>query len=375
MIIGQFCDVYPPQTDGVGMVVKSYSEELTKMQHCCYYISPNTPDCTDIQDFPTYGYMSIKLAGSIYRAGVPLLDIPFRKKVRQINFDIIHAHSPFSAGRAAMRIAKKKKIPLVGTFHSKYYDDFYIRTHSKLLSKTGVKYVLEFYNACDEVWAVNNATGQVLRDYGFKGQINIMPNGTNPWYPTKADIKLASENFDLNEKNVFLFVGQHDWKKNIKHIVEAINIYSKTCSDYKMVFAGKGPNEDHIKALVNELGLKDKVIFTGHIMERNLLMSLYARADLLVFPSLYDNAPMVVREAAAAGTPSILIKNSCASEGITHDFNGFLCEDNPKSIADCIIAALPKSKLVGTNAQKTIPVPWNTIIKDVYNRYENLINK
>ena len=35
MIIGEFCDVYPPELDGVGMVMKSYVEELTRMGDEC----------------------------------------------------------------------------------------------------------------------------------------------------------------------------------------------------------------------------------------------------------------------------------------------------------------------------------------------------
>ena len=40
-------------------------------------------------------------------------------------FDLVHAHAPFLAGRAARSVARKKGIPLVATFHSKYYDDVY----------------------------------------------------------------------------------------------------------------------------------------------------------------------------------------------------------------------------------------------------------
>ncbi len=61
-------------------------------------------------------------------------------------------------------------------------------------------------------------------------------------------------------------------------------------------------------ALSASLGLNDMVIYTGHVTDTNLLDGLYTRADLLVFPSLYDNAPMVVREAAALGTPSLLAR-------------------------------------------------------------------
>jgi 1,2-diacylglycerol 3-alpha-glucosyltransferase len=375
MIIGEFCDVFPPETDGVGMVVKSYAEELTRMKHCCYYVSPKIPNYNAVQSFPTFQYFSIGLNGSTYRAGIPQLDIPFRNKIKKVDFDIIHAHSPFSAGREAMRIAKKKSIPLVGTFHTKYYDDFYKATHSKLISKTCVKYVLDFYNSCDEVWAVSNSTADVLREYGFKKDIKIMPNGTNLWYPTEEDIKKVSEKYGLDDEHVFLFVGQQNWKKNIRNIIKAIKVFSKNNKDFKMVFAGKGPDEDEIKELVKTLCLQKKVIFTGHIMDRNLLMSLYARADLLVFPSPYDNAPMVVRESAAAGTPSILLKDSCSAEGITHGYNGFLCENTPKSIANCIAEALPSAKQVGEKARQTIPLPWSSVMENAFSRYRELVAK
>ena len=374
MIIGQFCDVFPPETDGVGMVVKNYTEELNRTQHCCYYISPNSPH-TSPQAFPSFHYMSVKLAGGVYRAGLPVLDIPFRYKIKKTHFDIIHAHSPFIAGREAIRVSKQRNIPLIGTFHSKYYDDFYIKTHSRLLSKTGLRFVLDFYNTCDEVWAVNNATADVLRDYGYKKDIIIMPNGTNLWYPTDEEKKSASERFNLKEGTILLFVGQHNWKKNIRHIVEAVKIYASSSADFKIVFAGQGPDEDDIKELVAELGLSEKFLFTGQISDRSLLMSLYARADLLVFPSLYDNAPMVVREAAAAGTPSVLIKGSCSSEGITHEYNGFLCEDSPISIAECISRAIPLIGEVGSNARSTIPIPWSIIMTAVLARYNELIQK
>lgn len=43
-------------------------------------------------------------------------------------------------------------------------------------------------------------------------------------------------------------------------------------------------------------------------MEREILKRYYVAADLFLFPSLYDNAPLVIREAAALGTPSVLIR-------------------------------------------------------------------
>ena len=67
--------------------------------------------------------------------------------------------------------------------------------------------------------------------------------------------------------------------------------------------AGAGQDLERLKALAASLNLQDRVLFTGFVGDREEILSLYRRADLLVFPSVYDNAPMVVREAAAMGTP------------------------------------------------------------------------
>ena len=45
MIIGEFCDVFPPQIDGVGMVARNYVEQLNKKNNECYYIAPKTKKC------------------------------------------------------------------------------------------------------------------------------------------------------------------------------------------------------------------------------------------------------------------------------------------------------------------------------------------
>ena len=76
-------------------------------------------------------------------------------------------------------MARRRQVPLVSTFHSKYYQDFYDKTKSKVIAQGVVNYIIRFYNQCDGVWTVNHATAQVLREYGYHGKIRIMENGTN----------------------------------------------------------------------------------------------------------------------------------------------------------------------------------------------------
>lgn len=374
MKIAQFCDVFPPEIDGVGMVCKNYVTGLNELGHTTYYVAPHPKEPYPAH-FPVINFKSIPVPKEPYTFGLPLLNPTFNRDIHKIKFDLIHSHTPFSAGIDAASKSFLKNVPLVTSFHSKYYDDFLLKTGSKLIANIVTDYVVKFYHYCDEVWTVNHATASVLVDYGYKGEIVVMPNGTNLWYPTAQD-KLDAQNlYNLGDDTVFLFVGQHNFKKNIKHIIEALAIYKKTHDNFKMLFVGQGPDEAAMKKMVLNLGLEDHVIFAGHLSDRNLMMKIYARADLFIFPSLYDNAPMVVREAAAAGTPSIILRGSCSSEGIEDNVNGYLVDDSPVDIAKRMETALPSVSEVGSKARQTIPVSWPQVIKMVEERYENLIKR
>ena len=101
-------------------------------------------------------------------------------------------------------------------------------------------------------------------------------------------------------------MGQLDWKKNILLILEASECLHREGIDFRLVIAGKGPDEDNIRKKVCEMGLDGITTFTGHITDMSLLNGLYQCADLLVFPSTYDTSSLVMREAAAMHTPPSL---------------------------------------------------------------------
>ena len=379
MIIGEFSESYPPHIDGVGMVVRSYCEELSKAGHTCYYIAPRNSgrqyENAAPETFPVIKYASLPIPNEAYSVGLPAFDLSFQFDLNHIPFDVVHAHTPFVSAIEATRIARERHIPLVATLHSKYYDDIVAKTHSEVIAEAVVQRVVQFFNKCDEVWTVNDATAEVLRGYGYRGEIVVMPNGTNLWYPTHEDAKKAEMRYDLGRGPVFLFVGQQNFKKNTDSILKAAALYRKKNAEFRIVFAGQGPDADRMRQMSEELGLSDVAVFTGHIADREILKGLYARADLFVFPSLYDNAPMVVREAAAAGTPSILIRGSCAADGVTDGENGFLCENTPEDIVACMERALKTAKEVGARARQTIPIPWSGIAKEVLERYAVLIER
>lgn len=147
MKIGQFTDTLLPVVDGVGRVVSNYAQAMGRLCEACYVIAPQQKNLYqgslpyEIVDFS--GIPLPKLQQ--YRAGLPALDAHYLSRIAQVQLDIAHAHSPFIAGREAYRISRRQGIPLVGTFHSKYYDDFYQYSHSSMLSSMGNRLVIDFF--------------------------------------------------------------------------------------------------------------------------------------------------------------------------------------------------------------------------------------
>ncbi len=99
---------------------------------------------------------------------------------------------------------------------------------------------------------------------------------------------------------------------------------------------------------------------------------------MFLFPTSYDTNGIVVREAAACGLGSVLIKGSCAAEGITDRHNGYLINENAESMAEAVEELLLNINLahqIGENAMNEIYIPWEESVKKAYERYIKIIEK
>ena len=380
MRIALYTDSFLPVVDGVGRVVVQYADTLARRGHEVYVVCPQ--DDTGYRGGLPYeivDYVGTSLPPTPqYRTGVPLLDANYRNRVRMLEFDIIHAHSPGTTGIEAVLQAMTRGIPLVGTFHSKYYDDVRQVTHSDALATVGARYVAEFYRRCEEVWTVSLNAAETLKTYGYEGPLRIMPNGTDRAEIRKEDLRTAREVFALPDKPILLYVGQLNFKKNLRTVLAAAALARNAGYDFTLVLAGQGPDRKALEELAVSLNLGDRVLFPGHVREASLLRGLYQAARLFVFPSLYDTAGLVVQEAAVMETPSVAVYGSAPSEIIRAGENGFLCGNTPDSLASVMERALSDPALcerLGKNARETLPTPWDEVIDRAEGRYAELIGE
>lgn len=380
-MIGIFNDNFPPVLDGVGITAQNYAYWLTETGHDVSVITPYAPNMHDViasAPYPIHRYISIPIPfRSPYRYGLPYLDASFMRKWKEMNFDIVHAHCPFTTGTLASRISKSQQIPLVATFHSKYRQDFEHNVPCKPIVDWMVKRIIHFYEQADEVWIPLPAVEETLREYGYKGHVEVVENG-NDFYASKSQVAIIRESMRaelgiMPDETMLLFVGQHTWEKNIRFILESLSLMKDKPFHFFMV--GTGYAVHAIRSLIRQLGLSDRVTLLGNIHDRDRLKRIYAAADLFLFPSLYDTCGLVVREAAAMHTPSILLRESTAATAITDGVNGFLTHNDSADFVQQIMYLMNRPdeiKSVGEKASKTISRSWESVIEEVALRYRDL---
>lgn len=375
--VGIFNDSFPPIMDGVALTAQNYAYWLNEKKQAVCVFTPRIPDYIDTEQYPVYRYASIPMYGrKPYRLGLPEIDPSLKTTIDRIPFGLVHAHCPFSSGITALRIANEQKVPIVATFHSKYRQDFEQSLRSKFIAKLMTEHIMRFYEKADEVWIPQASVEEIIREYGFKGKVEVVPNGNDyvsnePVEPIRLQ---ARQHLQIGDhETVFLFVGQITWEKNIRLIVESLQLINDL--PFKMYFVGSGYASDNLKQLVEESGLSKKVVITGLISDRELLKLYYAAADLFLFPSTYDTWAIVIHEAAALQTPSLLVNNSTIANVIKNDFDGFLADNNVSSFATRLRELILKPALlkeVGLKASKTINRSWESVSEEVLDRYQHL---
>ena len=375
----QFIDNYFPVIDGVTETVHQYARHM----HAVVVCPEMERHYTEEHSFPYRLLTSktLRIPFSRYASAVPKLDRTLAAEIAREEPAIFHLHSPSLLGEYAAGLGKKTGIPVVATFHSKYYDAILEFTKSRAVAKAVTAKIVRLYENCDEVWACSEETGETLRSYGYRKPYFVMPNGTEVSVPADSGAlkeKAAARFRFPRGKHVLLFVGQQIWYKNQRLILDSFRLLCDRGGDWFLIMVGTGKDEQDIARYAASLGLTEEhVRFTGQIKDRELLQGVYLNSDLLFFPSVFDNAPLVLREAAVLGVPTLAVEGSNAAGAIRKNENGFTAAATPKDMSDEIIRIFSEEDIgqIGRNAQETIPLSWERLIPMVEDRYRTVIDR
>ena len=381
-------DTYYPKFDGPVLVTTHYAKNFLNMPDIKAEIAaPCQPDpdnekkkYNDNQPFPVHRCKSLK-AREGYSMGVPAFDGGFKKWLNSEKFDLIHCHSPFSMCEYFGIYARKRKIPTLFTFHTKFHEDFERLVGKGFRYRVMMNYIMKNINRMDYAVAVSNGSAEVLLSYGYKKPVGVIRNGADLSYPANAStlIKTVNEKYSLSpDEPVFVSVGRIVSNKNLALAFEALKIVANRGYNFKFLIIGEGPEEESLRNLAKSLWLEDKIIWAGKIMDRELLSAHYLRGNLLMLPSMFDTSSLVLLEAAALKLPTIMNNGCIPAEIVTDGVNGILAEQNPESWADKIIWAIThknEMEKIRDTAQAEIYKSWATVAKEVRDYYFKVIEE
>lgn len=382
--IGLFSDSFYPMSDGVINVVDNYAKRLIKYANVIVFAPEDPENEFDDSIFP-YKVVRCK-AKTIpyfdYVLPTPKLDENFKKELEKSKLDIVHIHSPFAIGKAGIKYAKKNNIPCIATMHSQFKRDILKVVKNELIATKINDQLIKVFNQCDECRAVNGEVARIFyEDYGYKMLPKVLNNATD--IKPIRNKKIADEYINLKynikpEEKVFLFVGRLNTLKNILFIVDSLKEVRKKAPNlkFKMLFVGTGADEDKLVNQIKNNNLKKYVLLCGKITDRKELAYHYSRADLFLFPSVYDASSIVQIEAASQKTPTIFLKDTATASTVTDNINGFLSNYSEDAYSNKIIEVLDNNKLyknVSNKAYKDLYKNWDDSIKEIYELYLNII--
>ena len=376
-------DSFPPAMDGVVNVVLNYADHLREDHGV--EVAVGTPEYPDAHyeryPYPVIPYPSLDTTAltSGYRAGYPFSG-KAAEELAAFGPDILHSHCPVASTILGRLLRERVEAPLVFTYHTKFDIDIHRAVKLPVAAEETIRAMVANIEAVDEVWVVSEGAGENLRSLGYTGDCRVMHNGVDfaRGRVDEATVERVTAGYDLPAGvPVLLFVGRMMTYKGLPLMLDALKLLLDAGQDFRMVFIGKGPDREPMEQKARSLGLATKCIFVGPVYDRDQLRAWNTRADLFLFPSTFDTNGLVVREAAACGLGCVLIRGSCAAEGITDGRNGFLIDETPEAMAQLlkrVCPDLPRLHEIGQHAMDEIYLSWQSAIAAAYDRYGAILD-
>ena len=373
-------DSYLPHVDGVINCMNNYCLNSYKKVDLLA-IAPEYKNYKDTSPYEIKRCKSFHFPVLDIQYGQATKDKKFYEEVMARKYDIVHCNSPFNMAKFMLKVAKKQGIPAVITFHSNMRPIFKSIVKSKFITEQMIKILGKTYNQFDEVFVCSPLVAEQCKSFGYTGKISYLPFGTNiPKCNDKTEyIEQANRQFGLKDDELFfLYVGRIEKLKRIDFILKSLALLKSKGLKFKFYAVGKGSDMKKMLKLKEKLKFNDdEVKFTGFV-DSSLFPLLYSRADLFLFPSLYDNFGLVKVEAAAFDTPGLFIENSCAGYGVVDGKNGFLSKDTIEDFANKIEIAIQdrkKLKEIGKNAGKDLYISWEECTNQFIDRLNEIVER
>ncbi|MCU1514559.1 MAG: glucosyl transferase [Microbacteriaceae bacterium] len=256
--------------------------------------------------------------------------------------DVVHIQSHIVIGRGLARQAKKRGIRVIATNHfmpenlmeHTLLPHFLRRTAARIAWSDAAK----TYAYCSVVTSPSRKAADFLEAETNVRHVHAISCG--------IDAGLYTPSFEKRSGNKIVFVGRVTAEKHIDVLLKAIAAIDPAL-DARLEIVGGGDLMDYLTKMAKDLGVGDRVTFTGYVTDEQLRSAL-TNATVFAMPSIAELQSIATMEAMASGLP-IVAANAMALPHLVHDGeNGYLFEPgDPADLAAKLtrVLTLPDAQL------------------------------
>ncbi len=382
MKIAIFSDCFYPELSGISDSIIALAKELAKFgNHINFYVpyySKANYKLANVLSKEIYlgenieitRFFSLSIKTGTKQGRMVIPDGLRWIKVKKFNPDIIHTQLFFGVGLEALWVARRLKVPLIGTNHTAIKEFLrYFPLRSVFIDNLIIKYVNWYYSKCALVTAPSKIVLEEMEKSGLIANTKAISNPIDTM--TFQPLPKKPAEYDL------ISAGRLAPERKTKVIIKALPLVKKKFPNVKLALAGRGIEERGLKQLIHKLGLDNNVVFLGFVNQPALNQA-YNSSKIFVITSTSETQSLVMMQAMAAGLPVIGVRAMALPEYLDNNHGILVDPDNSDLLAEKIIYLLENREIrekMGQNASVFVQkFSISNIVKEWENIYRNIIS-
>jgi glycosyltransferase involved in cell wall biosynthesis len=350
-------DTFPPDVNGAANFISRLSAGLTERGHSLHVEAPSVNgkygafiEEHDGAQFTVHRVYSWRWYPHDWLRFI----LPWRSQAHaarildMVKPDVVHVQSHIVVGRGLARQAAKRGIRIIATNH---FMPENLIDHTRLPQFLRQKAIRMAWKDASSTFAYCEAVTAPSRkaaDY-LEGETNLTHVHA---ISCGIDAALYTPSFEKRVENRIVFVGRVSGEKHIDVLLKAVAAMDPAL-DAKLDIVGGGDQMNQLKNLAKQLGIDDRVTFTGYVTDEELRAAL-TRATVFAMPSIAELQSIATMEAMASALP-IVAANAMALPHLVHDGeNGYLFKPGDSAdLAAKLTQVLTQSDADLTKMKKT----------------------
>lgn len=331
MRIALFSETYVPEVNGVVAHVKVLKEGLEQLGHQVLVV---TTDAKAHKHYVSKGvlYCPGKKIKKVYGYGAALpMNTKRYKYLKQFNPDVIHIHTEFGIGLFGLLAAKLLKKPVVYTLHT-IYDEYLYYLVPKALTKVGkevfYRYIRYIANNADVIIGPSKKSEAFLKRAGVNKKLEIIANGVDiqkfsPYNVSQIDRDKLRDAYQIpRDCMLACTITRLGKEKSIDVLLQYSKDYIEKNDNFYIIIVGDGPAKKDLEKLAVELGIANRVVFTGKVLNQHII-SYYGASDVFITASLTEINSISMLEAMAMGLPVLQRYDEINKDQVVEGVNGY----------------------------------------------------